>query len=74
MSLSGRIDLRILSSTTIRFERTYKDSDGCFQSTPYLRDSDLLRARKLLDDADKWIEQDKGRNRATSAGQAEGRE
>jgi hypothetical protein len=44
-------------------DRSYKDSDEKYQSTPYLRDSDLLRAQKLLEQADEWIEQDKGRQR-----------
>lgn len=55
---------------SVRVERTYKDGDG-YQSTDYLRDADLLRVRKLLDDADNWIEQDKAKFRA-SASQEQG--
>ena len=45
---------------SIRMERSYKVDDK-YESTQYLRDSDLLRAQKLLEHADEWIEQDKGR-------------
>ncbi|MCA9047179.1 MAG: hypothetical protein KDA89_00525 [Planctomycetaceae bacterium] len=44
-------------------ERTYRTEDGEFHTVPYLRDSDLLRAQQLLEQADAWIEQDKGRLR-----------
>ncbi|MEZ6101651.1 MAG: hypothetical protein R3E01_22175 [Pirellulaceae bacterium] len=52
---------------SVKLERNYKDANGDYQSTSYLRDSDLLRAGKLLAGADEWIEQDKGRQR-TQAG------
>jgi hypothetical protein len=54
---------------SVRLDRSYKDSDGKYQSTPYLRDSDLLRAQKLLEQADEWIEQDKGRQHGQMTGQ-----
>lgn len=52
---------------SIKIDRRYKDdcSDE-FKSTSYLRNGDLLRAQKLLDDADEWIEQDKQRSRVAS--------
>lgn len=55
---------------TIRADRTYKDAKSEeFKTTPYLRDSDLLRMGKLLNEADAWIEQDKqqgrGKNQAS---------
>jgi hypothetical protein len=55
---------------SVKLERNYKDDDGNFQKTQYLRDSDLLRAEKLLSQADEWIEQDKGRQRTQSGGQS----
>ena len=55
---------------SVKMERTYKDSDGNYQSTPYLRDGDLLRAERLLEQADEWIEQDKGRQRMQTGGQS----
>ena len=54
---------------SIRLDRSYKGEDGNYQSTPYLRDNDLLRAQKLLEQADEWIEQDKGRQRTQAGGQ-----
>jgi hypothetical protein len=45
-------------------DRSYRDESGQYQSTQYLRDSDLLRAQKLLDEADAWIEQDKIKHRS----------
>ena len=53
---------------TAVISRTFRDSDGAFQTVPYLRDSDLLRSQKLLEQADAWIEQEKNRQRGTSAG------
>jgi hypothetical protein len=44
---------------TVKLERRYKDANGNFQSTDSLRESDLLRAGKLLNIADDWIEQDR---------------
>jgi hypothetical protein len=52
---------------SVRVERSYKDDDGNYKSTSYLRDSDLLRVGKLLELADDWIEQDKSRQRPASA-------
>lgn len=52
---------------SVKLERNYKTDDG-FKSTNYLRPSDLLRAGKLLDQADQWIEQDKGKGRGVTAG------
>jgi hypothetical protein len=54
---------------SVKMERNYKDADGNYHSTPYLRDSDLLRAEKLLELADAWIEQDKGRQHTQIGGQ-----
>lgn len=49
---------------SIKIERRYKDEkDGEYKSTPYLRGGDLLRAQRLLGDADAWIEQDRQKNR-----------
>jgi hypothetical protein len=53
----------------VRMDRSYKDADGNYQSTPYLRDNDLLRAGRLLQQSDEWIEQDKGRQRGQLTGQ-----
>jgi hypothetical protein len=53
---------------SIRLDRSYMGADGNYQTTPYLRDSDLLRAQRLLEQADEWIEQDKGRGQRPSAG------
>lgn len=58
-----------LTNYSVRLDRSYKDEDGNYQSTPYLRDNDLLRAQKLLAQADDWIEQDKGRGRGQASGQ-----
>ena len=60
---------------SVRVDRSYKDDEGEFQSTPYLRDLDLLRVQKLLGAADDWIEQDKAKYRASaqSTDQGQGR-
>ncbi len=50
---------------SVNIERNYKNREGEFESTTFLRDSDLLRTRKLLDQADAWIEQDKGQQRGS---------
>ncbi len=52
---------------SIRIDRNYKDDAGNFKSTAYLRDSDLLRAQRLLEAADDWIEQDKAKQRGAAA-------
>lgn len=52
---------------SIRLERNYKDGEE-FKSTSYLRSDDLLRAAQLLEDADRWVEQDKGRQRPGADG------
>ena len=52
---------------SVKIERTYKDGDD-YQTTQYLRDQDLLRAKELLQNADEWIEQDKGRGHKQAAG------
>lgn len=55
---------------SVKIDRRYKDDkDGEFKSTQYLRAGDLLRAQKLLEQADYWIEADKQRSRVASAGQ-----
>ena len=59
-----------LTNYSVRLEKSYKGEDGNYHSTPYLRDNDLLRAQKLLEQADEWIEQDKGRQRGPVSGQA----
>ncbi|MEZ6063578.1 MAG: hypothetical protein R3C19_24780 [Planctomycetaceae bacterium] len=51
---------------SVRLDRSYADSSGEFQNTPYLRDTDLLRAQKLLDEADHWIEHEKSKGRAAA--------
>ena len=53
---------------SIRIERNYKDDNGNFKSTQYLRDQDLPRVEKLLAQADDWIEMDKAKGRATRSG------
>lgn len=58
-----------MTNYSVRLEKSYKGDDGQFHSTPYLRDNDLLRAQKLLEQADEWIEQDKGRVRGQAGGQ-----
>ena len=57
-------------NSSVRIERSYKGKDEQFHSTPYLRDSDLLRAERLLQQAEEWSEQDKGRQRALGSSQA----
>lgn len=53
---------------SVRIERAYRDGqDGPFKTTPYLRDSDLLRAAKLVEEADYWIEADKSKQRSSAA-------
>jgi len=48
---------------SIRMDRTFKNDAGEYESTPYLREGDLLRAQKLLGQVDDWIEQDRAKNR-----------
>lgn len=48
---------------SIRMDRTFRNDAGEYESTPYLREGDLLRAQNLLGQADDWIEQDRARNR-----------
>ncbi len=64
-----------IDNYSIRIERSYKDGkegDDKFSYTQSLRDIDLLRVQKLLNEADNWIEQDKAKFRARSSGQAIG--
>jgi hypothetical protein len=49
---------------SVRLDRTFRNDGGEYESTPYLREGDLLRAQKLLGQADDWIEQDRAKNRA----------
>jgi hypothetical protein len=49
---------------SIRLDRTFKNEAGGYESTPYLREGDLLRAQKLLGQIDDWIEQDKAKHRS----------
>ncbi|MGE3777851.1 MAG: hypothetical protein AB7F89_11740 [Pirellulaceae bacterium] len=53
---------------SVRLERSYKDESGNYKSTLYLREGDLLRAQKLLGQADDWIEQDRAKQRAAASG------
>jgi hypothetical protein len=55
---------------SVRLDRTFRHDGGDYDSTPYLREGDLLRAQKLLGQADDWIEQDKAKNRSRSGGEA----
>ena len=48
----------------VKPERNYRDDEGEFHSSSYLRDGDILRAVELLKQADQWIEQDKSKFRA----------
>lgn len=57
---------------SIKIERNYKDENDTFQSTQYLRDTDLLRTQQLLIEADRWIEQEKQRGRVNRSGPSEG--
>lgn len=58
-------------SYSVRMDRSYKDGDSDnYKSTAYLRDQDLLRAGNLLQQADDWIEQDKGRQRTQASSQS----
>jgi hypothetical protein len=52
---------------SIRMDRTFKSDAGQYESTPYLREGDLLRAQKLLSQADDWIEQDRAKHRGGQA-------
>lgn len=56
-----------------RLDRGYKDAQGQYVSTPYLREGDLLRAQQLLLQADAWIEQEKGRLRGSAGHDSPGR-
>lgn len=51
---------------SVKLERRYKDASGNFQSTDNLREGDLLRATKLLEMADDWIEQDRQKQRLSA--------
>lgn len=53
---------------SVQMERVYRKEDGSFATTKMLRDSDLLRAQKLLGEADAWIEQDKAKSRGQTSG------
>lgn len=46
-----------------KIERRYMDSSNEWQSTESLRSDDLLRAAKMIEEADQWIEQDKQKQR-----------
>lgn len=58
---------------SIMLERSYKSAEGEFKSTQYLREGDLLRAAKLIEEADRWIEQDRTKARGTNSAQTEDR-
>ena len=50
---------------SVRIDRTFKNSADAYESTPYLREGDLLRVQKLLGQVDDWIEQDRAKFRST---------
>ncbi|HUP77208.1 MAG TPA: hypothetical protein VM260_01515 [Pirellula sp.] len=52
---------------SVRIDRSYKQEDGNYKTTSYLRESDLLRVGKLLEQADDWIEQDRAKQRSANA-------
>jgi hypothetical protein len=52
-----------------RLDRSFRKDGGDIESTPYLRDGDMLRAQKLLAQADDWIEQDKAKFRSNGVRQ-----
>jgi hypothetical protein len=56
---------------SVRIDRSFKNNNDQWESTPYLREGDLLRAQKLLGLADDWIEQDRAKYRS-GQGQARG--
>jgi hypothetical protein len=55
---------------SIRIDRSFRKDGGDIESTPYLRDGDLLRVQKLLGQVDDWIEQDKAKFRSNNVRQA----
>jgi hypothetical protein len=55
---------------SIRIDRSFRKDGGDMESTPYLRDGDLLRAQRLFQQADDWIEQDKAKFRSSNIRQA----
>jgi hypothetical protein len=55
---------------SVRIDRSFRKEGGDIESTPYLRDGDLLRATKLFQQADDWIEQDKAKFRSSGSRQA----
>jgi hypothetical protein len=56
---------------TVRLDRSYKNPEGEYQSTPYLGERDLLRAGQLLQQADAWIEQERVKFRGQGRGDDE---
>lgn len=52
------------SHYSVRIDRTYKNNEGQLVSTAYLREGDLLRAQKILDQVDDWIELDRAKGRS----------
>ena len=72
---SGGISIAIWKSKSeagrtgysVRIDRSYKNERGEYESTPYLRESDLLRTQQLLSQVDAWIEQDKAKTRQATA-------
>lgn len=59
-----------IENYSIRLDRNYKNNDGTFNSTPYLREGDLLRAASLIEQADAWIEHDRAKGRVSNANRA----
>jgi len=51
---------------SVLLDRSFRKDGGEIESTRYLRDGDILRARRLFELADDWIEQDKAKYRSAS--------
>ena len=49
----------------VRLDRSFRGEGEAWQTTAYLRDGDLLRAQRLLEQADAWIEEEKRRQRGS---------
>lgn len=59
---------------SVRLDRSFKNNSGEWESTPYFRGGDLLRAQKLLGLVDDWIEQDRAKFRSGQGQSRGGRE
>ena len=58
---------------SVKADRSYKQADGNYNSTSYIRDGDVLRLSKLLGEADSWIELDKAKGPRAQNAAAAGR-